>query len=175
MALQNSECPDSTHIRCPNRNLPSSFCCEDTAFCLSLAENSTALCCPEGSECTSIMSISCDMDQLNVLLNPAGVVHTVNLNGTLPSCGSECCPFGYTCQSGYFCALDDADRGAAPQYAMTFNPTGISPVTVTSGSQPVITVTATPSMLCVSRFVIWLKGLTRHYYRYKFDKAQKCF
>jgi len=173
MALQISQCIDSTYTRCSNPNLPSSFCCDATAFCLSVAENSTAICCPEGLDCTLIQAITCDISQLNVLLTPESAIHTLNLNSTLPSCGSECCPFGYTCRSAGSCALDDADRHAAP--VSTFNPSDIPAVTVTSGSQPVITVTATPSMYCSSRFIICLKGLTHKYYRYQPDKAQKCF
>ena len=96
---RDSTCPNSTFSSCTSidSHLPSDFCCPATDVCISLDSSSSALCCPSGADCTTIEPITCSIDQQNVTLHPAESVMTTKLDSSLPKCGSNCCPFGYTC------------------------------------------------------------------------------
>ncbi|KAI9818028.1 MAG: hypothetical protein M1827_000652 [Pycnora praestabilis] len=53
-----------------------------------------------------IQPITCDITQQNATAHPQNPIKTTNLTATLPTCGSECCPLGYTCQNGNQCVID---------------------------------------------------------------------
>ena len=96
---RDSTCSNSTFNSCTSvdSHLPSDFCCPPTDVCISLDSSSSALCCPPGADCTNIQPITCSIDQQNATLHPGASVMTTKLDGTLPKCGSNCCPLGYTC------------------------------------------------------------------------------
>jgi hypothetical protein len=96
---RDSTCANSTFNSCTSidPNLPSNFCCPPTDACISLDSSSSALCCPAGANCTAIRPITCSIDQQNVTLHPGNSVMTTKLDSSLPTCGGQCCPFGYTC------------------------------------------------------------------------------
>lgn len=101
---------------------PSGFCCASTSTCLVLASNTTVLCCPQGSDCTLIQPITCDIQQQNITSHPNAVLLTTNLTGSLPTCGTGCCPYGYTCNGGNSCVVK-ADQGSAPSQTSTISST----------------------------------------------------
>jgi hypothetical protein len=96
---RDSTCINSTFNSCTSidPHLPSDFCCPPTDVCISLDSSSSALCCPSGENCTVIQPITCSVDQQNVTLHPGLSVMTTKLDSSLPQCGGNCCPFGYTC------------------------------------------------------------------------------
>lgn len=103
-------CP-SNYQQCGN-GLPSDFCCSSGDSCVSLADNTSALCCPQGSgTCSSILPITCSLDVQNATAYPTSSLHTVNLDGQLPTCGNDtsgtqtCCPFGYECNGNSVCVV----------------------------------------------------------------------
>lgn len=147
---------DSSLSQCGS-SFPSAFCCPASTTCTALNDDNGAggqatsvICCPEGQDCKFIRPITCDINQQNATLHPSNAIHTTNLTATLETCGSECCPLGYKCQSG-LCAMiasnDTSGSGssttsAAPSSTSISTPTGGS---VTSGLGPAETsATATP-------------------------------
>ncbi|KAI1489352.1 hypothetical protein F5X96DRAFT_641396 [Biscogniauxia mediterranea] len=98
---------------CQQPGLPNWFCCASNATCISLAGNTTALCCPNGDSCADINVIPCNL----TLQDPSTQqeppdVQTSELRGPLPECGSACCPWGYSCMGDY-CEIDK-DQSKAP-------------------------------------------------------------
>lgn len=104
-----STCP-SNYNQCGN-GLPDNFCCPSDSSCISLADDTTLLCCPNGEDCSSVQasSFTCDISAYNATAFPTAVVHTTNLTGQLPTCGSYCCPFGYSCSEDTLCVRDNDD------------------------------------------------------------------
>ncbi len=92
-------CPGLNFNPC-GQGLPDNFCCPSTTKCLSLAANTTAVCCPVGSICHRIAPTTCQIQFMNVSAYPAGTILTVDLTSELPTCGDGCCPFGYSCLGG---------------------------------------------------------------------------
>jgi hypothetical protein len=92
-----SSCPKSGHIQCSG--VLSGFCCSPSATCLVLANNTTLLCCPNGDDCSTIAPINCNIQQQNVTLHPDADLFTTDLTATLQSCGTRCCPLGYSCSN----------------------------------------------------------------------------
>ncbi|EPE02303.1 gpi transamidase component pig [Ophiostoma piceae UAMH 11346] len=83
-------------------NLPSDFCCAAGSTCVvtygtSSSENTTAICCPTGTDCTVIAPITCSIQMLNVTAYPGSPVLTTELDTDLTTCASKCCPPGYVC------------------------------------------------------------------------------
>ncbi|RDW68513.1 hypothetical protein BP5796_09170 [Coleophoma crateriformis] len=107
-----SVCADS-FTQCSQAGLPSNFCCSQSTTCLVLAGNTTVLCCPTGSSCSTIAPITCDITAQNATLHPNNALKTTALTLSLPTCGSNCCPFGYTCNSSGNCQLS-SDQSTAP-------------------------------------------------------------
>lgn len=99
-------CGIDGYSSCGN-GLPLNFCCPSGTTCLSVASNSTAICCPSGQDCSAIFPITCNIQQQNVTAFPKSVIKTTKLDESLPSCGSNCCPFGYRCNDNQDCELDD--------------------------------------------------------------------
>ena len=65
-----------------------------------LAANTTAVCCPEGHDCSAIIPTTCETELMNAAKYPNSPILTTALDSDLPSCGNAtCCPFGYECVS----------------------------------------------------------------------------
>lgn len=130
-----STCGDPTHTQCSQAGLPSNFCCGPSSDCIVLAGNTTVLCCPSGSSCSTIRPIGCDITQQNATANPDLALMTTALTAKLPTCGDSCCPFGYSCSSSNNCVLD-ANQDLAPvaPFATTTNPPTPSSTTAPSTS-----------------------------------------
>ncbi|KAH8888727.1 hypothetical protein GQ53DRAFT_748633 [Thozetella sp. PMI_491] len=96
-------CPLSEYSSCGGE-FPGYFCCLATETCLSLAANTTALCCPDQADCSQIQPVACDTNALDANSTPDYPIHTLALGTSLPQCGtssdgtSTCCPFGYLCR-----------------------------------------------------------------------------
>ncbi|KAL7271750.1 hypothetical protein RUND412_005464 [Rhizina undulata] len=70
-------CSDADSNPC---NIPNtSFCCPSTTTCIPLENATSVICCTIDTLCDVIQPISCDSS-----------THTI-------TCGSECCPLGFTC------------------------------------------------------------------------------
>ncbi|KAL5345645.1 hypothetical protein ACLOAV_009399 [Pseudogymnoascus australis] len=83
---------------CAGSGFPSDFCCPSNSNCVTLASNTTLLCCPIGTSCDAINTIVCGISNQNATLHPESTIKTTNLVGELESCGiDQCCPFGFTC------------------------------------------------------------------------------
>jgi hypothetical protein len=81
---------------------PSDWCCPQKTQCITLnnAGTEAVICCPDGSDCGSIQTISCDVSFQNATKFPTASVHIANLSLPLPACGqSQCCPLGFTCNT----------------------------------------------------------------------------
>lgn len=138
---------DSSLSQCGG-NFPSAFCCPASTTCTALnddngagGQSTSVICCPEGQDCKFIRPITCDIAQQNATLHPSNAIHTTNLTATLETCGTECCPLGYTCKSG-LCTMiasgstsasSSSTTSAAPSSTSISTPTGGS---VTSGLSP---------------------------------------
>src|ERR1700710_2833780 len=86
-------CVIPNYSQCSESGLPSDFCCPVGQTCLALAADTTVLCCPAGSQCTIIKAITCDIQQQNATARPDNLLKTIALGSSLPTCGTECCPF----------------------------------------------------------------------------------
>ncbi|KAL2146840.1 hypothetical protein VTI28DRAFT_1943 [Corynascus sepedonium] len=127
-ARQSSCAPKFTP--CKNADFPDYFCCKPTETCIPLAGNTTLLCCPEGSDCLRIKPVPCDISLQDGEKNPDAVIKTTALRGTLARCGTQCCPFGYSCVNGQ--CVKDRNQNAVPIQTRTGKP-GPTP---TDGSKP---------------------------------------
>ncbi|KAK5660047.1 hypothetical protein OQA88_13516 [Cercophora sp. LCS_1] len=98
---------------CPGNN-PNNFTCPTTSqACVSLAADTTTLCCPQGASCDKIEAILCDVTLQDPARHPDALLKTLALGSELPKCGSRCCPFGYTCTGADVC-LKDVDQSVPP-------------------------------------------------------------
>ncbi|TGO78212.1 hypothetical protein BELL_0074g00010 [Botrytis elliptica] len=133
--FERATCPQAGYVQCANTGLPSDFCCPSTSTCIALAQNTTLLCCPSGSDCSTIQPITCDITQQNITSHPENTLKTTALTATLEKCGSNCCPFGYTCINGN-CQMnaDQADSVPGQQQSSAVG-SGTSPVATSSGTQ----------------------------------------
>ena len=112
--------------RCAQAGLPDNFCCGEDTNCMSLAGDTTVLCCPKGSSCDSINPIVCDLTLQDASKNPSAAIKTTVLGGKLDTCGGGCCPFGYSCVDDS-CLIDDDQSkkpAGAPKDAPTSSATG---------------------------------------------------
>lgn len=112
LSRSSDTCP-SDYTQCGG-GLPSNFCCGNNDSCLSLADDTTVVCCPEGEDCDTIQPITCNIAGQNASAYPTASVHTTNLKGELPECGTNesgqqtCCPFGYGCSDDSKCVRTDS-------------------------------------------------------------------
>ena len=89
-------------VRCGSSKLPANFCCLPTDTCWGLDNGSTALCCPKEENCASVgimETVSCDLRLQDLTIYPTSPIMTSKLDAQLPTCGSQCCPFGSTCNN----------------------------------------------------------------------------
>ena len=90
------------------QNLPSNFCCGTGSTCQVFNGGQSVVCCPSGSNCSSISPITCNIQELNATANPQNPLHSTDLTSQPSTCGAgTCCPAGYTCDSsGSVCNLN---------------------------------------------------------------------
>ncbi|KAH6854234.1 hypothetical protein B0I37DRAFT_24683 [Chaetomium sp. MPI-CAGE-AT-0009] len=124
--------------QCKNADFPDYFCCKSGDTCIALAGNTTVLCCPEGADCLRIQPVPCNIELQDGEKNPDAVVKTTALGGTLVRCGTQCCPFGYSCRDGE-CARD-RNQNAVPFQTRTVKlgptSTGGAKTSSTGGASP---------------------------------------
>ncbi|KAJ4380110.1 hypothetical protein N0V86_004419 [Didymella sp. IMI 355093] len=116
-------------------NFPSDFCCPKDSTCMNLnsADVQSVICCPAGQDCAFIQPITCDVTQLNATLYPDNQMHLSDTTGVdLPTCGSKCCPLGYTCNSG-MCKKDQT--APTPTSSATPTPSATEPASEAGSSQ----------------------------------------
>ncbi|KAI0013372.1 hypothetical protein F4779DRAFT_389964 [Xylariaceae sp. FL0662B] len=113
-------------LRCSQDGLPDNFCCEKSTTCIVLAGKTTILCCPEGSNCSTIGPVTCNISLQDPVANPNAEIKTTVLDGKLTTCGTGCCPFGYSCD-GHNCVMDP-DQSKKPD--------GTDPSSTTSTASP---------------------------------------
>ncbi len=151
-------CPSSNYTTCGN-GLPLNFCCQTGELCLSLAANTTSVCCPDGANCSTILPIPCNIQAQNVTTSPYSPVHTTALNSALPRCGipqdgsATCCPFGFLCAGGTF--FLNADQGLSSYGSLVSGSMNkvnaeTSAATPTHSAIPVATATATEISMSLS-------------------------
>ncbi|KAI5466291.1 hypothetical protein BGZ63DRAFT_420793 [Mariannaea sp. PMI_226] len=109
---------------------PSNFCCNADSKCISLAGNTTVVCCPDGVEgaCNTIAPVTCDVQQQNVDTHPDSRIKTTIFDVPLAACGDgECCPFGYSCNNGKcFMNKDQSKKPTASSSTTTSAPTSVT-------------------------------------------------
>ncbi|KAK8138411.1 hypothetical protein PG984_001791 [Apiospora sp. TS-2023a] len=151
-------CGSGNLAKCTQSGLPGNFCCDKQSTCIPLAGLTTVLCCPSGPDgCNVIAPIVCDLKLQDPASNPNAQVKTTVLNGKLPSCGNNCCPFGYSCGDDGNCIMDQdqskkpqgakpvpTSTGAAPKSPVP-SPTSKPPASATSGVSPSTIATAAPA------------------------------
>ena len=93
-------CAKAGYVACNKNGLPGNFCCPSDSQCVAFNNNKSAICCPSGSDCSKIQPINCDINQQNPAVHPSSQLYTTDLNAKLESCGSSCCPQGYSCKEG---------------------------------------------------------------------------
>lgn len=116
-------------------SFPSDFCCPKDSTCMSLNSEDiqSVICCPAGSDCAFIQPITCDVNQLNATLHPDNQMHLSDTTGVeLPTCGSKCCPLGYSCKSG-MCSKDETTP--TPTSSATATPSATGPASSSQTSE----------------------------------------
>ncbi|KAK0673240.1 hypothetical protein QBC41DRAFT_395536 [Cercophora samala] len=145
-ARQEDTCGAPNFSECGNANVPSSFCCPAGDRCLVLAGNTTVVCCPNGSTCQKLRPIDCNIELQDADKAPDSVIKTTALGGSLPKCGSECCPYGYSCVNGE-CVMN-TNQNAAPSQSSTPSSrpstTPTSKPSTTASPSTTLTATAVP-------------------------------
>jgi hypothetical protein len=146
-----SACPDPSFVQCTDAGLPDNFCCPQSNSCIPLAGNTTVLCCPEVGICSTIKPITCDIFQQNLTSHPDNTLKTTLLDATLPTCASECCPFGYSCGNDSNCHIDADQKDIVPsaQSSVTLFVSSASTVATSSTAS---TATKTSSLLGSTSF-----------------------
>lgn len=141
-----STCGDSSYLQCTNAGLPSDFCCPSDQSCVALAGNTTALCCPKGSDCSEIEPIPCDLSLEDKSQHPENVVMTTALTGTLEQCGTKCCPFGYSCNGDGNCYMNE-DQSTKPSTSSGSSTASATSTAATSTSGTPASTTTAPSTI----------------------------
>lgn len=138
-----STCADPSFSPCTQAGVPSGFCCGASQNCILLAAATTVLCCPDSATCDTIQPITCDITQQNATLHPNNALKTTALGSQMETCGGQCCPFGYSCNSQDLCDKN-ADQSVPPPAASTsatpsttapfLSPTSLSPSSASAAS-----------------------------------------
>ncbi|KAJ0166691.1 hypothetical protein CTA2_6248 [Colletotrichum tanaceti] len=125
--------------------LPNNFCCGTGTRCITLAGDTTVLCCPEGSSCDRISPITCNVNLQDPAAHPDAQIKTTALKGKLGTCGAnKCCPFGYTCNSNQQCVME-SDQTKEPEVVVTSTPGPTSTGTAPTVIPTTIAASAAPS------------------------------
>lgn len=143
-ATTEKTCP-TNYDQC-GQGLPSNFCCSSGTSCLSLAAATTVICCPEGNDCSQIEPITCTIGFQNATAYPTLAVHTTNLTGQLPTCGTGCCPFGFTCKSGGDVCVRTKDETLITETTSALAKATVSPSTGTITTVATASASTTRSM-----------------------------
>jgi hypothetical protein len=117
-ARQASTCGGKPDLQQCGAGYPSDFCCPASTRCMNLdsTDVQSVICCPTGSDCGIIQTITCDVTQLNATLHPDNQMHLSDTTGVkLHTCGSNCCPLGYKCQSNM--CFKDTSPSSSPTSA----------------------------------------------------------
>lgn len=133
-----SETCDAKGLTSCAKELPGDFCCPKGNYCQTLADNTSAICCPDVDSCSSIMPITCDVRLQNVKEHPDTPVKTTVFDAELTKCGSgTCCPFGYTCSGdGTQCLLNkDQSSPPKPNTSKPTSSTAVASFTTTSATR----------------------------------------
>jgi hypothetical protein len=127
---------------------PSSFCCPTNSECQPFKSASSSatsvICCPKGTKCDYIQPVTCDVGQYNAELHPDSQIHLDNSTAvTLPKCGDQCCPVGFSC-SGGMCKADASSTSSSASGSPTPSPVVLptsSTTSTASASQTALPVT----------------------------------
>jgi hypothetical protein len=136
LARQAPTCGGNADLQQCGTGFPSDFCCPKNTACMSLNNGSvqSVICCPAGSDCAFIQSITCDVKQLNATLHPDNQMHISATDGVqLPKCGDKCCPLGYTCKSD-MCSKDPTSSSASPTTTAGPTPSATNPAAASQTS-----------------------------------------
>ncbi|KAI1083269.1 hypothetical protein F5B20DRAFT_454221 [Whalleya microplaca] len=143
MILSRDDTCAADFTKCSQDGLPDNFCCEKGKNCLVLAGKTTVLCCPDTSDCATIGPVTCNLSLQDPVANPKAEIKTTVLDGKLSTCGTGCCPYGYTCD-GHNCVMDK-DQTKKPDGSGGSQPSPTSTTATTASSTPSSTSSEAPS------------------------------
>ncbi|KAJ2904021.1 uncharacterized protein MKZ38_008953 [Zalerion maritima] len=138
------QCYQSNYTPCSGSDLPSYFCCGEGYDCITLAGDTSVLCCPEDAtqNCIAVEPMGCITDWDEYLQGEGNEFFTTATDQDLPACGSQCCPFGYSCgtngDGSDICIKDDNQSVEPGSVVAESEPT----TTQSSGSGSVVIVTS---------------------------------
>lgn len=139
---QAQTCGGKSNLQQCGSSFPSDFCCPTDTKCMSLGNSASVqsvICCPNGSECSIIQPITCDLSQLNATLHPDNQMHLSDTAGvTLPTCGDRCCPLGFSCK-GNMCFKDSPTASPTSSTRPTPSATNAASHTSSCAAAPVET------------------------------------
>lgn len=131
LALRDLSCAigDNLNLR-PCLTRP--FCCQSGTSCIEpIAAPNTVLCCPNGQDCARIQPIACNINLQDESQYPNATVHSSDLSVTLPTCGTACCPSGYSCVNRQCVLLLNSDISSM---ALSSSPTMMSGTSTSTNS-----------------------------------------
>ncbi|KAI1266818.1 hypothetical protein F5Y18DRAFT_349440 [Xylariaceae sp. FL1019] len=128
--------------KCPQAGLPANFCCSTKETCLVLAGNTTVVCCPNGSDCSVIEPISCNITLQDPSKFPSAEVKTTEVDLKLPTCANGCCPFGFHCDEGSVNCVEDDDQSLKPGGSTSPSTSATHPTATTSSAHTSTATTA---------------------------------
>jgi hypothetical protein len=155
-ARQANSCGGDQSLTPCGNNRPSNWCCPaSNSQCLDLNNVGTqaVLCCPLGSSCNTIQTISCNTSLQDASRFPNSALHIANLTVTLPKCGSSCCALGYSCQTSStgkaYCQALEKTLSQPQSLSSTTTPSTATPesstIVPTIGSKPGVTLSPNTS------------------------------
>lgn len=133
LTRDSSACGDPTYTPCGKSDLPANFCCPPSTKCIPLNNATSIICCPSGQDCQYIQPITCDITQQNATTHPQNPIHNTDLSASLASCGSLCCPDGYSCQNN-MCAMNKQISQSSS--SASFTSTGTSTTSTAAPTSP---------------------------------------
>jgi hypothetical protein len=143
-ARQANSCGGDLTLSTCGNGRPSNWCCPKTSQCLDLNNVGTqaVICCPAGNNCGTIQTIACDTNLVDASKVINSALHIANLTVALPTCGSQCCPLGFECQTGvnnkpnYCRALDKTFQPQSSSTASSTSSQESATVVPTIGTSP---------------------------------------
>ena len=138
-------CHDSSFTKCGG-NFPGNFCCANGSTCMSVNGGKSALCCPQGKDCSVIGTISCDVQQQNATAHPLSQLFTTDLTTSLETCVNLCCPAGMSCVGGSQCTMSKSSASTTtPSLSTTYSQASPATSSIAS-SAAASSATPTPSL-----------------------------